>query len=701
MPPPHAQTEERCLIFAPRGRDAAVIGDVLGGLRLDASACASGAVLMHELDRGVGFVILSEEALSDLAADELERWISHQAAWSDLPFIVFASKLEGGRAAAVLTALERSANLLLLERPVNVQTLGAAAASALRGRRRQYQARQQLRDIEETERHLRLALRAGRLGSWELDLANNTFSTSELCRINFGHAPDSNLSYQELLQSIHPDDRRAQHDAVEAAIAQESDFDIESRLYWPDGSLHWVQVRGQSVGGGGQRLTGVCADITGRRTAEDALRVSRAQVEQANDSLELRIRERTSELARANDRLMREIGERERAQNALVQAQKMEAVGQLTGGIAHDFNNLLHVVSMNLTLMSKFSEDDRIQKLIAPARRAVDRGAKLTGQLLAFARSQTLNLQPVDVNDLIRNMGELLKVSIGKQIPFKLELGSEQTVAQADPNQLEMAVLNLAINARDAMPEGGLITIASAVSPRRPENEGGGAFAVITVADNGTGIPPEIMAKVFDPFFTTKPSGKGTGLGLSQVYGFAQQCGGTVKIKSEIGSGTAVEIWLPLAVTEVTAEPPHDIDDDAARAPAHVMVIEDNHDVREVIVGGLQALGYTTDEAADGITGLRTLEGRLPDLLIVDYAMPDMNGAEVAAQVQVRWPTLPVIIATGYADMRAVEKLIGNEAILRKPFDLNDLAGAVRATLARSKMATPEHQAPREFNRAG
>ena len=691
MAPPQADAEERCLIFAPRGRDAAVLADVLGAQRLHAEVCGDGATLMAEMDRGAGFVVLSEEALADLAADELERWIANQAAWSDLPFIVFASKPDAGRAAAALGALERSANLLLLERPVNLQTLGAAAASALRGRHRQYQARQQMREIEETERHLRLALRAGRLGSWELDLADEAFSTSELCRANFGRAPEATLTYRELLSAVHPQDRRAQYEAVEAALAEQADFDIEFRLYWPDGSLHWVQMRGQSVGGAGRRLTGVCADITARRTAEEALRVSRAEVEQANNSLELRIRERTGELARANDRLMREIGERERAQNALLQAQKMEAVGQLTGGIAHDFNNLLHVVSMNLTLMSKFSDDERIGKLIAPARRAVDRGAKLTGQLLAFARSQTLNLQPVDLNSLLRNMDDLLKMSIGKQIPCKLELGPEQAVAQADPNQLEMAVLNLAINARDAMPEGGTITISTAISPRGPDTGRDGGFAVITVADSGTGIEPAILAKVFDPFFTTKPSGKGTGLGLSQVYGFAQQCGGTVKIRSKIGSGTAVEVWLPLAVQAAVAEIDDDTDDDAARTPAHVLVIEDNEDVREVIVGGLRALGYSTDEAGGGHAGLRALEAHQPDLLIVDYAMPDMNGAEVAAQVQARWPRLPVIIATGYADMRAVEKLIGAEAILRKPFDLHDLAGAVRATLARAKTATPAH----------
>ena len=685
MVPPR-DAENRCLIFAPRGRDSVVIADVLRGQGVHADVCAGGAGLMAELDSGAGFVILSEEALGDLVAEDLEHWLSHQAAWSDLPFIVFASKPEGGRAATVLSTLERSANLLLLERPVNVQTLGAAAASALRGRHRQYQARQQLRDIEETERHLRLALRAGRLGSWELDLTSNTFSTSDLCRINFGHSAADGLNYRDLVQAIHPDDQRMQRQAIETAIQKKSDFDIEYRIYWPDHSLHWVQMRGQYVeGADGRRLTGVCADVTARRTADDAVRASREEIERVNNNLELRIRERTGELARANDRLMREIGERERTQSALVQAQKMEAVGQLTGGIAHDFNNLLHVVSMNLTLMSKFSTDDRVLKLIDPARRAIDRGAKLTGQLLAFARSQTLNLQPVDVNGLIRNMGDLLKVSIGEQIPCKLAVGEHQTVALADPNQLEMAVLNLAINARDAMPRGGTITISTAVSPHDAEAGEGGPCAVITVADNGTGISPDIMAKVFDPFFTTKPSGKGTGLGLSQVYGFARQCGGAVKIRSEVGVGTAVDIWLPLAMKEEASPEPEAAVEGPALAGARVLVVEDNDDVRQVIVSGLQILGYTVDQAADGRTGLQAIEKERPDLLIVDYAMPDMNGAEVTAQVQMRWPEVPVIIATGYADMRAVERLVSTESILRKPFDLNSLAGAVRRALTRGK----------------
>jgi CheY-like chemotaxis protein len=259
-----------------------------------------------------------------------------------------------------------------------------------------------------------------------------------------------------------------------------------------------------------------------------------------------------------------------------------------------------------------------------------------------------------------------------------------ETIALADPNQLEMAVLNLAINARDAMPQGGVISISTAVSPHDADSSGGGPCAVITVADDGSGIAPEIMARVFDPFFTTKPSGKGTGLGLSQVYGFARQCGGTVKIRSEMGVGTAVDIWLPLAARREDTVAGAAAPQEESGSGARILVVEDNTDVREVIVGGLQILGYHVEQAPDGRTGLSALERGRPDLLIVDYAMPDMNGAELTAQVQARWPALPVIIATGYADMRAVERLIGAEAILRKPFDLNDLAAAVRKALARA-----------------
>jgi len=678
-----AAREELGLILAPRGRDAAVIAEVLQGRNISARICAGGAELITELNRGAGFVMLSEEALSDIAPEQLAHWIDRQSAWSDLPFIVFASR-QGSPSIAALRTLETLANLLLLERPVSVQTIAAAATSALRARHRQYQARRQVLDIEETERHLRLALRAGGLGSWELDLASGTFAASELCHACFGYGPEEQPNHRNLLAAVHPDDRREQREAMLAAVEQDSDFNIEFRVFWPDASLHWVQMRGQSVSGvDGIRLAGVCADVTARRAADEALRASRREIELINSTLEARIAERTGELARANDRLMREIGERERTQSALVQAQKMEAVGQLTGGIAHDFNNLLHVVNMNLTLMARVSSDERVLRLIEPARRAVDRGAKLTGQLLAFARSQTLNLQPVDVNSLIRNMSDLLRMSIGEYIPCTLHVGEHETLALADPNQLEMAVLNLAINARDAMPAGGTISIATAVSPDGAEAGESGPCAVITVTDTGTGIAPGILSKVFDPFFTTKPSGKGTGLGLSQVYGFARQCGGSVKIRSELGVGTAVEIWLLLALDKAAQPSAATIPAATANSGARVMVVEDNADVREVIVGGLQALGYAVAQAADGRAGLRAMEETQPDLLIVDYAMPDMNGADVTAKVQAYWPDLPVIIATGYADMRTVERLIGPEAILRKPFDLNTLAHAVRNALAR------------------
>jgi signal transduction histidine kinase len=263
--------------------------------------------------------------------------------------------------------------------------------------------------------------------------------------------------------------------------------------------------------------------------------------------LEGRIGNRTAELSLANNQLMQEIAERERVQSALAQAQKMEAVGQLTGGIAHDFNNLLTVIVGNLQLIELRAKDDKIVRLAGFAQQGADRAAKLTHQLLAFSRTQRLSLKPVDLNALITGMNDLLARTIGKRITIKMALHEGNPWVMADENQLELAILNLSINARDAMPDGGVLTIFSSAKEKLDGASLEGVFAVVSVSDTGAGIAPHLIEKVFDPFFTTKPLGKGTGLGLSQVYGIAQQSGGTVRLDSTEGEGTTIKIFLPLA----------------------------------------------------------------------------------------------------------------------------------------------------------
>ena len=413
---------------------------------------------------------------------------------------------------------------------------------------------------------------------------------------------------------------------------------------------------------------------------------TRGEVERLNAELEERIAARTRELAGANDRLMAEIAERERAQAALIQVQKMEAIGRLTGGIAHDFNNLLHVVNMNLDLVARVAKDEKVLSIAARAKSAVGRGAKLTGQLLSFARNQSLLPRLTNVNALLDGMRELVAVSVGPSIQVEMALSERPAWSVVDANQLEMAVLNLAVNARDAMPSGGTLTVSTRMTDGSNVPNGqlpGGEYVTVAVGDTGVGIAQHLLTKVFDPFFTTKPVGSGTGLGLSQVYGFARQSGGMASLRSEEGRGTVVEMLFPKS--EERAESAHV----AASAPLRhddaqrhkVLVIEDDAEVRRAIVESLSMLGYVVSEAADGASGLAALEASPHDLMVVDYAMPGLNGAEVIAKARSMVGEIPVILATGYADMAQVGRVLGTQSILIKPFDISTLAAAVAKAL--------------------
>jgi signal transduction histidine kinase len=410
---------------------------------------------------------------------------------------------------------------------------------------------------------------------------------------------------------------------------------------------------------------------------------TRAEVERLNTDLEARIAARTRELAGANDRLMAEIAERERAQAALIQVQKMEAIGRLTGGIAHDFNNLLHIVNMNLDLVSRVAKDDKVLGISARAKDAVGRGARLTGQLLSFARNQSLLPRLTDVNALMNGMRELVAVSVGPAIAVELSLCEAPAWAVLDANQLEMAVLNLAVNARDAMPSGGALSIATRLKVHMGPGLHDGPYVSVSVVDTGVGIAPHLLSKVFDPFFTTKPVGSGTGLGLSQVYGFAQQSGGFALLRSEEGRGTVVEMNFP-ASAERAPEVEVVVAGLAAGRDARrhkVLVVEDDPEVRRAIVESLTLLGYMVSEAADGADGLAVLAAARHDLLVIDYAMPGLNGAEVIARAREIVGDVPVILATGYADMAEVGRVLGTQSILIKPFDIATLANAVAKAL--------------------
>ncbi len=375
--------------------------------------------------------------------------------------------------------------------------------------------------------------------------------------------------------------------------------------------------------------------------------------------------------------------ESERAQSALAQAQKIEAVGQLTGGIAHDFNNLLQAITGSLELIGKRAAgNDKIETLAVAGMEVVGRAAKLTRQLLAFSRIQRIDLRPVAIDALLSGMSDLLNRSIGTAVAVRFDLLAGAACAVADANQVELAVLNLVINARDAMPEGGAVVVRS----RLREEPGGcdvvaGTYVEVAVADGGSGMSPDVAARAFDPFFTTKAMGNGTGLGLSQVYGIARQCGGTARIDSLEGRGTTVRLLLPLALGDAApAKPAAPVEPPSmgARPRRTVLVVDDDADVRRVLVASLDALGYAVVEAGSGPEGIALLRVQRPDLLLVDYAMPGMNGAEVARAAQAARRDLPIVFASGYADSAALVEAVGSQAhVLRKPFSLADLAQAV------------------------
>ena len=389
------------------------------------------------------------------------------------------------------------------------------------------------------------------------------------------------------------------------------------------------------------------------------------------------------------------------SEERLHQAQKMEAVGQLTGGIAHDFNNMLQGISGCLELMERAIQKGRVDdtgRYVTTARRSVERAAGLIQRMLAFARRQALQPRPVEPDALVRGIEELIQRTVGPEVTVTIRLGDGVWTVECDPNQLESALLNLAINARDAMPDGGTLSIASADRVLSQDDvadqdeAGPGGYVEIAVADTGTGMPPDVLVRAFEPFFTTKPTGQGTGLGLSQVFGFVRQSGGFVRLESAVGQGTTVRIYLPrhqpaagAAAPLPFAAPASEPAGPPAALRGNVLVVEDEADVRAMIGKVLRELGCTVLEAADGPAGLRIVQSRQPlDLLVTDVGLPGLNGRQLADAARTMRPDLPVLLITGYAG-KALEDLAlaPGMTVMPKPFTLDALAASVSALLRR------------------
>ena len=538
---------ETALILAPVGRDAAIAAEMLREANIPCVICPDLECVVRELDNGVGFVLVTEEAFTNRDLRALSNWINGQPEWSDLPFVLLTRRGGGlERNPDAGRHLETLGNVTFLERPFHPTTLVSLAKAALRGRSRQYDARARLETLEDREERLR----------------------------------------------------------------------------------------------------------------------------QANETLEARVAERTRE--------------HEQALAQLHEAQKLETLGQLTGGVAHDFNNLLTPVIGNLDLLRRRLEPtDPSHRLIDAALQAASRAATLVQRLLAFARRQDLSVRSVDVGLLLDGMQDLVRRSLDPTIQVQITYSSDLPPAKVDPNQLELAILNLAINARDAMPRGGTLLIAADAPPSSDEGSKV-EFVRISVRDTGTGMDSGTLARAIEPFFSTKGIGKGTGLGLSMVHGLAAQLGGKLYLKSAPGQGTTAEVWIPVASEAPGSDKPESQAVVPAMRAATILLVDDEDLVRLGTADMLEDLGYTILEANSGAEALRLLRtGSEPDLMITDYRMPGMNGVELVEQVQPLAPEMPVLLITGYSTI--AEGPGASLPRLAKPFRQADIANMVADLLERPK----------------
>jgi len=685
----------RVLVSAPYGNDAQSVARLLSDHGYDAEICPTLTEVADAIDEHVGVALVTEEALvADLGP--LHRALETQPAWSDVPFVLLAGR-QAGRALsteAIRRRLPDSAtNVILLERPLSSESLVSAIASAMRARQKQFEIRDQLAElvheraalVEERTR-LTTLLDALPVGIAFVNEDGTTLLSNPEYRrfLPSGEIP-SRLPDGELRwEGYEADGSRIGRDrfVTARALRGERVQGIEFRHHPRDVAPVWTRVSGIPLLDG-DRVTGaisVIVDIDEQKRGQAALA-------DAAQQLERQVAERTEALTDALARLEAEAEERERAEAALRQSQKMEAVGQLTGGIAHDFNNMLTGVIGAIDIMKRrlaAGRLDDIDRFMDAASTSAQRAAGLTARLLAFSRRQSLDSRPTDINVLVGSLDDLLRRTMSERIAVSLNLAKNLPPAIVDANQLESAILNLAINARDAMPEGGHLTVETALTvldqaycATRPGTTPG-QYVAVAVSDTGVGMDDATMEKVFDPFFTTKPIGQGTGLGLSMVYGFAKQSNGQVRIHSSPGVGTSVRIFLPVAEAAVEEEAaPGTIHDGDGES---VLLVEDDASVRLLVRDVLEELGYEAVEVAEPEAAIKLLEsGRTFDLMISDVGLPGMNGRQLAEIARQHLPDLPILFVTGYAENAASRAgfLGANMHMITKPFQIDLLSAKI------------------------
>ncbi len=511
--------------------------------------------------------------------------------------------------------------------------------------------------LRENEERLRLALGAARVGVWDWDILTGHVMWSGNVESLFGLAPGSFTgTYTDFLDRIYPEDREGVVRAIEGAVKEDKDYDIEHRILWPDQTIHWVACKGdvfRDETGRAMRMSGTIMCITARKRAEEALGQSEEQ---------------------------------------LRQAQKMEAVGKLAGGVAHDFNNLLTIITgYGELLLRRLGPRDPSRKYIEEIKKAGDRAASLTQQLLAFSRRQVLIPKALDLNVVVDGMSTMLQRLLGEDIDLATTLAPELWHVKADPGQLEQIIMNLAVNARDAMPQGGKLTLETAnveITETRVRGQvvmAPGYYAMLAMSDTGVGMDQETQSRIFEPFFTTKEQGKGTGLGLSTVYGIVKQSGGHIVVYSEPGRGTTFKIYLPRVeemVERVVVEP---MTSALPRGTETILLVEDEPGVRSFAREALELQGYTVLEARHGIEAMLVSNQHSGSvhLLVTDVVMPQMSGREVVEYLVAQRPHLKVLYMSGYTENAIVHHgvLDPGTFFLQKPFTPEALVRRVREVL--------------------
>lgn len=780
-------TSERALVLAPRGRDAPIAVGMLVEAGIEASVVGSLSELLAELDSGAAFVLVTEEAIATSDLNALAAWIEDQEEWSDLPFVLLTTKGGGlERNPAAGRYLDVLGNVTFLERPFHPTTLLSLARAALRGRRRQYEARARLLALRESEARFRTLFETMDEGFAVIEFIDGPHGPLD----DYVHV-QANPAYErhtgipnvvgQRVREMVPDEADAWIELYRGVLLNGQPIRFERELVATGRYLELAAFRVEPESR--REVAVIFQDVTARKLAE------KAQIE-LNETLEHRVADVLAErkvladlvegtdafvqvadtefrwLAvnkaaadeferiygirpRAGDNMLEtldhlpehreavetvwrralageaftEIGEfgepgRDRRfyemkfdvlrgpageiigayqfvydvterlseqmrlgqlQSQLHEAQKLETLGQLTGGVAHDVNNLLTPITGALDILSRryASQDARAARLIDGALQSAERAKILVNRLLGFARRQALETQAIDVSALLDGMRDLVESSVGSTVELRLLAPNDLPSALADPNQLELALLNLCVNARDAMPDGGVLTVVAERAVVGPHSNMGlkpGAYVRLSVIDTGAGMDEATLAKAVEPFFSTKEIGKGTGLGLSMVHGLAAQLGGAFILSSAVGEGTRADLYLPVAAAPAEAWPRGASSDFVATRPLTLLLVDDEELVRAGTAEMLRDLGHTVVEAAGGAQALGKLgAGLRVDALITDYMMPRVNGGELAHRVGELYPSLPVLVVTGYAggdlDLGLPQ--------LAKPFRQADLAAAL------------------------